>query len=284
MIDAHVHVWDLADRPQPWTDEFPPLQRSFAVADLAPDLDPGDRIVVVQTVAEYGETLELLARAADDQRIAGVVGWLDLTRPVAPEIDVLRRVPGGRYLVGLRHQLQIEPDPNWLARTDVRDGLREMGEAGLVFDVVVSPEALPAVLDCVRAVPGTRFVLDHAGKPPLAGAPTGALDVGPMAAWAADVTALADCPNVAVKLSGLVTEADWCTWTPGQLAPAVAHVVKAFGPDRVMFGSDWPVCLLAADYRRVRETMLSMVPALGADAGDAIWVGSAQAWYRLDRS
>ena len=150
--------------------------------------------------------------------------------------------------------------------------------------MVVSPEALPLVLDCVRALPGTRFVLDHAGKPPLAGACDGSLSDPAMAAWAGHISALATCPNMAVKLSGLVTEAHWSSWTPEQLAPAARHVLAEFGSDRVMFGSDWPVCLLAgADRAGVKAMVQAIVPALDAAAEEAIWGGCARTWYGLAR-
>ena len=282
MIDAHVHVWDLTVRPQPWTDAFPPLQKSFSVDDLAPELSPDDRIVVVQTVAEFGESLELLALAAVDRRIAGVVGWVDLTGDVPEQLAELRAAPGGAALVGVRHQLQIEPDAHWLARGDVRAGLYALGEAGLVFDVVVSPEMLGLVVNTVDALPGTRFVIDHGGKPPLASSADGDVSAGPLRQWATDMATLAARQTVAVKISGLVTEADWQHWTLGQLTPAIEHLVRAFGPDRVMFGSDWPVCLLAADHPKVAQTLSSVVDRLPSAAADAIWGGTARTWYGLE--
>jgi L-fuconolactonase len=284
VIDAHVHVWDLADRPQPWTDGLGPLQRSFSLADLAPELAEGDRVVLVQTVADFGESLELLQRAADDPRIAGVVAWMDLTVDVRSQVDALRAAPGGSALVGARHQLQVEPDPNFLSRNDVRAGLRDLGNAGLAFDVVVSPSALPLVIDCVTALPNTRFVLDHAGKPPLVESVGGALDSAALAAWAADIDALARCPNVAVKLSGLVTESDWARWTPAGLAPAMEHVLDAFGTSRVMFGSDWPVCLLAADYAQVRHSLAFTLNRRPFESTEAVWAATAKTWYRLAES
>jgi len=276
-LDAHVHAWDLAVRPQPWTDGLPVLQRSFALDDVAADLRTAGQhgVVVVQTVASAAETRELLALAAAQPLIAGVVGWVDLSRPdVAGQLHAARSGPGGQALVAVRHQLQEEPDPGWLARPRVRDGLRAVAAAGLAYDVVISPHQLPLVTGTVAALPEVRFVLDHAGKPPIAS--------GDLSAWAADLRALATWPNVVVKLSGLVTEADWASWTPAQLRPVMDHVLDRFGPDRTMFGSDWPVCLLAASYAEVVAAATPVLDGLTAAERAAVRGGTARAWYRLD--
>ncbi len=276
VLDAHVHLWDLAVRPQPWTAQFPVLQRSFLLPELERALDDHgvDAAVVVQAGDTVGETLDLLALAGTTPRLAGVVGWVDLDGPdVSAAVAALRTAPGGGKLVAVRHQLQVEPDPGYLARPGVRDGLSVVAEAGLAYDVVVSSWQLPLVTETAAARPEARFVLDHAGKPPLA-----AGDLGP---WRADVARLAALPNVAVKLSGLVTEADPATWSPAVLRPAIEHVLACFGPARTMAGSDWPVCLLAAGYGAVRATL---DPVLGAldPAGRADVLGrTAARWYRL---
>jgi L-fuconolactonase len=276
-IDAHHHVWDLARRPQPWTAGLAPLERSFAYDELLPQLDAAgiDGTVVVHTVADIEETHELLALAAEERRLLGVVGWLDLTSDiVVAELSEVRTRPGGDCLVGVRHQLQVEPDPDWLARPVVRRALQHLGHAGLAYDVVVSPEQLPVVTAAVDATPGTAFVLDHAGKPGLAR--------GDLAAWRRDITELARREHVSVKLSGLVTEADWDGWTAADLVPAVETVLEAFGATRTMWGSDWPVSLLAdADYAtwvRVSEELLA---GLSVDEADAVWGGTACRVYGL---
>ncbi len=285
-LDAHVHVWDLAARPQPWTGGLPVLQRSFSLDDVAADLRAAGQhgVIVVQTVASAAETRELLALAAAQPLVAGVVGWADLSRPdAADQLRAARGGPGGRALVGLRHQLQEEPDQDWLARPQVREGLRAVAAAGLAYDVVVSPGQLPLVTETVAALPEVRFVLDHAGKPPIAsaGPGTGVLAAGRMAAWAAGLRALAARPNVAVKLSGLVTEADWGSWTPAQLRPVMEYVLDQFGPARTMLGSDWPVCLLAASYAGVMAAAAPVLDGLGAAERAAVRGGTARAWYRL---
>jgi L-fuconolactonase len=248
VVDAHHHVWDLSVRDQDWIAEGSPIRRDFTVKDLAPEARAAgvDRTVLVQTVTVPEETPEFLALADEHELIAGVVGWTDLTRPdVADELARLRELPGGRYLKGIRHQVQGEPDPQWLLRPDVRRGLTAVAEAGLVYDLVVLPHQLPACTEAAAALPQLTFVLDHLGKPPIA---SGALEP-----WASDVRALAALPNTVCKLSGMVTEADTGSWTVDDLRPYADVVLDAFGPDRLMFGSDWPVCTLAATYGEVLD-------------------------------
>ncbi|MCD7445089.1 amidohydrolase family protein [Streptomyces lincolnensis] len=255
-VDAHHHVWDLSVRDQDWIGPDSPIRRDFTVADLAPEARAAgvDRTVLVQTITVPEETPEFLALAAAHALIAGVVGWTDLTRPdIADELARLRELPGGRYLKGIRHQVQGEPDPDWLLRPDVRRGLAAVAEAGLVYDLVVLPHQLPACAKAAAALPQLTFVLDHLGKPPIA---SGALEP-----WAADVRALAAHPNTVCKLSGMVTEADPASWTVDDLRPYADAVLDAFGPARLMFGSDWPVCTLAAGYGDVLDAARQLVPA-----------------------
>jgi L-fuconolactonase len=249
VVDAHHHVWDLSVRDQDWIAEGSPIRRDFTMADLVPEARAAgvDRTVLVQTVTVPEETPEFLALADEHELIAGVVGWADLTRPdVADELARLRELPGGRYLKGIRHQVQGEPDPGWLLRPDVRRGLTAVADAGLVYDLVVLPHQLPACTKAAADLPHLTFVLDHLGKPPIA---SGALEP-----WASDLRALAAQPNTVCKLSGMVTEADLASWTIDDLRPYAATVLDAFGPDRLMFGSDWPVCTLAAAYGDVLDT------------------------------
>lgn len=251
IVDAHHHVWDLSVRDQGWITgpELRPLRRNFTVADLAPEARAAgvDRTVLVQTVTVAEETPEFLALAAEHDLIAGVVGWTDLTRPdVADELARLRELPGGRYLKGIRHQVQGEADPQWLLRADVRRGLAAVAEAGLVYDLVVLPHQLPACVGAAAALPELTFVLDHLGKPPIAS--------GEREPWETAVRSLAALSNTVCKVSGMVTEADPTSWTVADLRPYAGVVLDAFGPDRLMFGSDWPVCTLAASYGQVLDT------------------------------
>jgi L-fuconolactonase len=266
-IDAHHHVWDLTVRDQPWTSGLPALRRSFDFAELRPSLVAHgiDATVVVQTVGVADETPELLAFAEGEPLVAGVVGWVDLT---APDVSDRLAAQQGRsdHLLGIRHLVQGEPDPRWLCRDDVRRGLAAVARAGLVYDLLVVPSQLPAAVETVAALPELTFVLDHGGKPPIAS--------GGIASWRADIRALSALPNVAVKLSGLVTEADHATWTVEQLRPYARTLLDAFGADRVMFGSDWPVCLLAGSYD-------VLTGGLDARERAAVFGGTAAHWYRI---
>ncbi|MEV6737162.1 amidohydrolase family protein [Streptomyces sp. NPDC051104] len=278
LVDAHHHVWDLAVRDQEWINgpELAPLRRTFSLSDLRP---PAERAgvgatVMVQTVTVPEETPEMLAQAACDPLVAGVVGWTDLTAPdVADTLARLRELPGGGRLVGIRHQVQSEPDPRWLVREDVLRGLSAVAEAGLAYDLVILPHQLPAATAAARRLPGLRFVLDHAGKP---GIVAGALEP-----WASELRALAAEPNTFCKLSGLVTEADWRGWTVDDLRPFAETVLGAFGPDRVMYGSDWPVCTVAADYAEVLDAARTLTARLSVDERVGVFGGTAVNAYRL---
>ncbi len=278
IIDAHHHVWDLSVRDQDWITgpELAPLRRDFTLADLEPRARAAGvtATVLVQTITEAQETPEFLALAADSDLVAGVVGWTDLTAPgITQELARLRELPGGEHLVGIRHQVQGEPDPEWLLRADVRRGLTAVAEAGLAYDLVVKPEQLPACVRAAAVLPGLTFVLDHLGKPPIAdGAPE---------PWAGHVRALAALPNTVAKLSGLVTEADWAQWTVRDLRPYAEVALDAFGPERLMFGSDWPVCRLAASYEEVLDSAREVTSGLGADERREIFEGTARRVYGL---
>ena len=231
------------------------IRRPFGPEELAPLLASAgiDRTVLVQTISSLDETREFLETAASTDFIAGVVGWVDLTDPsVADTLQELRAGAGGSTLVGIRHQVHDEPDPRWLLRPDVRRGIRAVGNAGLVYDLLVRTRELPAAVELVSDFPDMRFVLDHIAKPGIAAGPR---DL----AWEQAMVPLADHENVACKLSGMMTEADWKRWTPHDLQPYVTRVLAWFGPGRCMFGSDWPVSLLASDYARTVTTMKTLV-------------------------
>ncbi|MEU9207357.1 amidohydrolase family protein [Streptomyces sp. NPDC048415] len=277
-LDAHHHVWDLSVRDQDWITgpELLPLRHDFAMTDLEPEARTAgvDRTVLVQTVTVAEETPEFLALAEESELIAGVVGWTDLTRPdVADELARLRELPGGRYLKGIRHQVQGESDPEWLLRPDVRRGLAAVAAAGLVYDLIVLPHQLPACLMAAVDHPELTFVLDHLGKPPIA--------TGAMEPWATAVRALAALTNTVCKLSGMVTEADPATWTVDDLRPYADTVLEAFGPSRLMFGSDWPVCTLAASYAQVCGVAEKLTSGLGAEDRASVFEGTGARVYRL---
>ncbi|HEY1641596.1 MAG TPA: amidohydrolase family protein [Streptosporangiaceae bacterium] len=277
IVDAHQHVWDLAVRDQPWLREagMEPLQRSFSVSDLRPAAEQAGvtATVLVQTVTEAAETPELLALAAAEPLIGAVVGWTDLTAPsVAGDLAALAAGPGGGYLAGVRHQVQSEPDPDWLRRPDVLRGLRAVAAAGLCYDLVVLPHQLPAASHAAAAVPDLAFILDHAGKPDITS--------GELQPWAAAIGELAARPNTVCKLSGLVTEAPPGAG-PAAFAPFAEVILDAFGPGRVMFGSDWPVCLLASDYGRVLALARALVSGLSETEQAAVLAGTATRAYGL---
>ncbi|WP_308404293.1 amidohydrolase family protein [Streptomyces sp. ATCC 21386] len=224
IVDAHHHVWDLSVRDQDWISgpELAPLRRDFTLAHLEPEARAAGvtASVLVQTITVPQETPEFLALAANSDLVAGVVGWTDLTAPdVADHLAGLRAGLGGEYLVGIRHQVQGEPDPRWLVRPDVLRGLAAVAEAGLVYDLVVKPRQLKAAAEAASRLPDLTFVLDHLGKPPIA--------YGTLDPWAEDVRRFAALPNTVCKLSGLVTEADWGSWTMQDLQPYADTVLDA---------------------------------------------------------
>jgi L-fuconolactonase len=278
LLDAHHHLWDPTRRAYPWMEESWEIHRPFTPADLDEAAGPHGvgQTVVVQTVSSEAETEEFLAVAAAPGLVAGVVGWVDLTAPdVADALAALEAGPGGEALVGIRHQVHDEPDEDWLVRDDVLRGLAAVAEAGLAYDLLVRERELPAAAAAVERLPQLRFVVDHLAKPRIREAVT--------APWAARLGILARYPNVTCKLSGLVTEADWDTWTPGHLVGYVRHAVEVFGPERLLFGSDWPVCLLAASYAQVVEAAEETLERSGLAAGEreAVFGANARRVYRL---
>ena len=277
IVDAHHHFWDPAEADYPWlTDEFAAIRRRFGPEDLEPLLaETGvERTILVQTRSSVGETEGFLATAARTPFIAGVVGWVDLLEPgVADALAQLRGGIGGQKLVGIRHQVHDEPDPDWLRRPDARRGIAAVGAAGLAYDLLVRSRELPAALDTVRALRDVHFVIDHLAKPPIRDAQ--------LQPWAELIRPFGSLGNAWCKLSGLVTEADWATWQRADLAPFVGHALEVFGPDRLLFGSDWPVCLLAATYDGVLDAARATLAGLSSEERAAVFGGNAIEVYRL---
>jgi L-fuconolactonase len=270
IVDAHHHLWDPARASYPWmTDEVAAIRRPFLVVDLAPVLRESGVAgsVVVQARMDLDETRELLELAAGSDLVLGVVGWVDLADP---DVGAVLRELSHPRLVGIRHQVHDEPDAGWLLRPEVQRGLRAVADAGLVYDLLVRTRELPAARETVARNPELAFVVDHLAKPPVAS--------GDAAAWAEQLAAISELPNVSCKLSGLVTEADWKGWTAAGLTPYLRRALTWFGADRCLFGSDWPVCLLAASYADV----LALVrDALRADERAAVLAGTAARVYGL---
>jgi L-fuconolactonase len=277
IVDTHHHFWDPARADYPFlTDDLAAIRRSFGPADLAPLLGAAgiDATILVQTRSSLEESKEFLATAAATPFIRGVVGWVDLRDPAVGEtIAQLRAGPGGDRLVGIRHQVQDEEDPDWLVRNDIRRGIEEVGRAGLVYDLLVRSREMPAAREVVAAMPDVRFVVDHLAKPPIR--------EGARQPWADLVSGLGGLPNTWWKVSGLVTEADWRDWRPADLQPYVEHVLAVVGPERLMFGSDWPVCLLAATYDEVVAAAREAFGGLSEAERAAVFGGTAVDVYGL---
>jgi L-fuconolactonase len=278
VVDAHHHFWDPSRRDYYWmSSELDAIRKPFGPQVLEPLLAASgiDRTVLVQTLPSLDETREFLATAAATDYVAGVVGWVDLADPgVGNVIAELQAGPGGNHLVGVRHQVHDEPDANWLLSNEVQRGIEAAGNAGLVYDILVRTRELPAALDAVSNLPHVQFVIDHLAKPRITAGPTDP-------EWEQAMAPLADFPNVTCKLSGLVTEASWASWKPQDLKPYVQRALDWFGPERCMFGSDWPVCLLAASYQQVVDALRYAVSDLNQVDRDAVFGGNAIRVYRL---
>jgi L-fuconolactonase len=280
-IDAHQHFWDPDDGDYAWmTDAYAPIRRCFSPSHLQPELQAAGiaKTILVQTWSSQRETEQFLSLANDSDFIEGVVGWVDLTGPdVKDAIELLLNKPGGKRLVGIRHQVHDEPDENWLLRDDVQLALQAIGQAGLTYDLLIRPREFSAALKTVENHPQLRFVIDHIGKPDIKN--------GAISSWRKGMESFAQHRNhMWVKLSGMVTEAEWSAWTTDQIRPYIDTVVELFGPERCMIGSDWPVCLLAADYATTVGLVTDAIASLDHNARQSIRAGSAIAAYRLHGS
>ncbi|MEU5598821.1 amidohydrolase family protein [Streptomyces sp. NPDC020298] len=282
LVDAHHHVWDLDHRPQPWLDEpgHEPIRRGFGPDDLrttATRTVAGRRLartVVVQCVTSVPETRELLVLADADPLIGAVVGWIDLTSPATGDVlDELRSGPGGRYLRAVRHLVQGEEDPEWLQRPAVERGLHAVRERGLAYDVLIRSHQFAQAIRLAERLPELPLVLDHAGKPPVRQSELGA--------WERALRQLAGHPQVRCKVSGLITEADHEKWTVADLRPVWDVLLTAFGPERLMFGSDWPVCVLAGGWNRWAATVEELLGGCTAIETEAVLAGTATDFYQL---
>ncbi len=273
--DSHHHLWDLSQLDYGW---MPPgdsvIKRDYLPHDLEPLLKRNgiSATVLVQAHESVEEADWLLDLFAANEFIAGVVAWVDLTSPDVGQ--VLDRLMARGGLVGIRHGAEHDPDQEWLTRDASIRGLREVAARGLAYDVLTRPHQLSQVPPLAEKVPGLRMVVDHISKPPIA--------TGEIEPWAADIAKVAAIPGVYCKVSGMVTEADHANWKPNDLKPYVAHVLDVFGPGRVMFGSDWPVCLLAAEYDDVLAAALEAAGTLSPEDTARLLGGNAIDFYGLD--
>lgn len=275
-IDAHQHFWHYNPLDYGWIDDgMAALRRDFLPADLLPELRRAGihATIAVQATQTAAETSWLLQLADAHPFIAGVVGWVDLRAD-----DVRDRLAALRHprLVGVRHVAQAEPDDRFLLRPDFCRGIAALNEFGLTYDILIYPRHLPVAAEFAARFDGQPFVLDHLAKPPIR---SGAID-----AWARDLERLAQVPGVWCKVSGLVTEADWRGWTPADLTPYLDVAFDLFGAGRLIAGSDWPVCTLAAGYGRVLSVLTDYLDRRDPAATEAVLGGNARRLWRLDVS
>jgi L-fuconolactonase len=273
-IDSHQHFWKYDARRDTWiTEAMGILKRDFLPQHLDKELDGSgiDASIAVQASQSEDETRFLLDLAESNQRIAGVVGWVDLVSPGVPER--LRYFSQFKKLCGFRHIAQDEPDDGFLVRDDFLRGVSHLREFGFTYDILIYPRQLPASLELVCKFPEQRFVVDHLAKPDV--------KAQEKSVWAAHMCSIARNPNVFCKLSGLVTEANWQRWTPGDFTFYLDTVFEAFGPHRLMFGSDWPVCLLAASYQQVKQVIENYVDRNAPKGKDKIFGSNAIQFYSL---
>jgi len=272
-IDSHQHFWRYEPAQYPWIRADWPLRRDFLPEHLAPLLRGKalDGCVAVQARQSLAETRWLLGLAAQHDFIKGVVGWVDLcgenlTEHLASFANNLR-------FVGVRHVVQDEPDNNFLLRPKFVRGIAELHFFDLAYDLLIFPHQLPAAIQLARRFPRQRFVLDHIAKPYIR-----RKELWP---WAGNIRELARFPNVFCKVSGMVTEADWNGWKKADFTPYLDVVFEAFTPRRVMYGSDWPVCLLGAGYPGVYDLAASYCQKLSLAEQDRMFGGTAVEFYRL---
>ena len=278
FVDAHVHFWDNARLPYPWLAEVPAIAGPHTPAELATEAGAyrPTEIVFVESAVDPMRALDEVRwveeLAARDNRIAAIVAQVAVDRGAETEA-ALAALAGHARVRGVRHIIEKHPEPDYCVRPAFIAGVQRVGERGWTFDLCVRPAQLPACIALVQVSPATVFVLDHAGKPDIR---RGALDP-----WRTQIADLARLPNVVCKLSGLVTEADPATWTVAALRPYVDHLLSCFGPQRLLFGSDWPVVTLAASYRRWLETALELLTPLSAGERAAVMSENARRIYRL---
>lgn len=278
IIDSHHHFWAPHPYKYPWmTREFAPINHTFTQADLNREMSRYQVAgsVVVQTWSSLGETLQFLELAAATPSLLGVVGWFDMLDPdIGQTLDTVLRRDHGKFLVGVRHQVHDEEDAKWLERDDVLNALGEIAQRNLCFDLLIRPRELPSALAVARQFPELTFVVDHIAKPEIRNRM--------WSPWAEGIAALAELPNVYCKLSGVITEANWDAWTLDEVRPYVAHCIDLFSPRRCMFGSDWPVCLLAGEYSDTLEVVRNAANELGADDLDQVLFRTAVDAYQLE--
>lgn len=280
-IDSHHHLWDLSIRPQEWMvgDAMDPVRRNFDVNDLRSAIAGTgiEKTILVHATTTHDETYELLALADIDSTIVGVVGWLQIDSPNAiAECEKYLQAPGASYLKGIRDVAQDLPDSSYLAKPQSIVTVQQLGKMGLTYDILTKTPELKAAIELVRACPDMQFVLDHISKPYIAKE-----EIEP---WKSLITELASFENVSCKISGMVTEAKWNTWKTPDFAPYVDHIIESFTPKRVMFGSDWPVALLAAStYSEVVHLAQDLTAKFSETENELFWRENATSAYKITK-
>ena len=280
-VDSHHHLWDLSIRPQEWMvgDGMEPVARNFDTNDLRAAIAGTkiERTVLVHATTTYDETYELLEIAQSDETVIAVVGWLQIDSPDAiSHCEKYLEAPGGSYLKGIRDVAQDLPDSNYLAKPQSIETVQQLGKMGLTYDILTKTPELRAAIDLVKACPDVQFVLDHISKPYIA--------KGEIEPWKSLITELASFENVSCKISGMVTEAKWNIWKTEDFAPYVDHIIESFSPQRLMFGSDWPVALLAApSYSEVVHLAERLTAKFTETENELFWHKNALSAYKITK-
>lgn len=273
-IDSHQHFWRYDPSRHGWiTEDMSMIRRDFMPGNLLPELRRNgiDGCIAVQTDQSEDETNFLVELASRRTEVKGVVGWVDLCSRNVPER--LAYFSQFSTLCGFRHIAQSEPEDRFLVREDFLRGIRHLRDFNFTYDILIYPQQLPAAIELVRTVPDQKFVLDHLAKP--------SIRTHEIESWADQIRLLAENPNVCCKVSGMVTEADWNTWRKEDFEPYLDVVFEAFGTDRIMFGSDWPVCTVAATYKEVKDLIANYVRNLPVAEQDKIFGLNAALFYEL---
>jgi L-fuconolactonase len=273
-VDAHHHLWEYDAEEYAWiSEEMRGLRRDFLLTDFQNAMVSANiqSAITVQARQSLEETNWLLQIADESSVLRGVVGWAPLINADFP--IYLEKLMAAPKLKGLRHVLQDEPDDTYMLQQSFNSGISALTHAGLVYDILIYQRHLPYAVQLVDRHPSQVFVLDHFAKPPIR-----ERQVSP---WREQLQDLAKRPNISCKLSGLTTEADWNSWTIDDLWPYFEVALECFGPERLMAGSDWPVCTVATSYDRWWSTLCEMISALSTDEQDAILGGNAARIYNL---
>ena len=280
-IDSHHHLWDLSIRPQEWMvgDGMEPVSRNFTTDDLRSAIAGTgiEKTVLVHATTTYDETYELLEIAEKDSTVVAVVGWLQIDSPDAiAQCEKYLQAPGASYLKGIRDVAQDLPDSNYLAKPQSIATVRQLGKMGLTYDILTKTPELKAAIELVKACPDVQFVLDHISKPYIA--------KEELEPWKSLITELASYENVICKISGMVTEARWNAWEVDDFRPYVDHIIASFTPERLMFGSDWPVALLAApSYSEVVQLAEKLTLKFTESENELFWRETAISAYKITK-